>query len=148
MWSIGCVLMELFSGETLFQTHDNVEHLAMIERLVGGIPASMQIGHRETETLTHQYGNGARLPAVVPAGAAPRGEVLFGADGRVKYPDSKATAKSEKRVRGMRLLNEYFANPACPEEAMLRDLMQRLLVCEPEKRIGAFEALQHPFIKE
>lgn len=31
VWSIGCILVEFFTGEALFQTHDNLEHLAMME---------------------------------------------------------------------------------------------------------------------
>ena len=27
MWSIGCILMELYTGSALFQTHDDIEHL-------------------------------------------------------------------------------------------------------------------------
>ncbi|EGV63345.1 serine threonine protein kinase CMGC group [Yamadazyma tenuis] len=35
LWSIGCILVELIIGEPLFKTHDNLEHLAMIEKFVG-----------------------------------------------------------------------------------------------------------------
>jgi CDC-like kinase len=38
VWSIGCIVFELYSGYTLFQTHDNREHLAMMERILGSIP--------------------------------------------------------------------------------------------------------------
>lgn len=31
IWSIGCILVEFFTGDALFQTHDNVEHLALME---------------------------------------------------------------------------------------------------------------------
>lgn len=31
IWSVGCILVELFTGDALFQTHDNREHLAMME---------------------------------------------------------------------------------------------------------------------
>jgi serine/threonine protein kinase len=31
IWSIGCILVEFFTGDALFQTHDNLEHLAMME---------------------------------------------------------------------------------------------------------------------
>jgi dual-specificity kinase len=31
MWSVGCILVEFFTGDALFQTHDNLEHLAMME---------------------------------------------------------------------------------------------------------------------
>ena len=35
IWSIGCILVEFFTGDALFQTHDNLEHLAMMESVVG-----------------------------------------------------------------------------------------------------------------
>ncbi|KAJ8321962.1 hypothetical protein KUTeg_000433 [Tegillarca granosa] len=38
VWSIGCIMFELYTGFTLFQTHDNREHLAMMERCLGTIP--------------------------------------------------------------------------------------------------------------
>lgn len=41
VWSIGCIMFELYTGFTLFQTHDNREHLAMMERILGGIPYRM-----------------------------------------------------------------------------------------------------------
>lgn len=33
MWSCGCILVELAMGDALFQTHENLEHLAMMERV-------------------------------------------------------------------------------------------------------------------
>ncbi|XP_072402008.1 serine/threonine-protein kinase Doa-like [Diabrotica undecimpunctata] len=41
VWSIGCILFELYLGITLFQTHDNREHLAMMQRILGEIPVRM-----------------------------------------------------------------------------------------------------------
>ncbi|GKB03878.1 serine/threonine-protein kinase AFC3 isoform X1, partial [Tanacetum coccineum] len=52
MWSVGCILVELcsvcslfffflFQGEALFQTHENLEHLAMMERVLGPLPEHM-----------------------------------------------------------------------------------------------------------
>ena len=35
IWSIGCILVEFYTGDALFQTHDNLEHLAMMEAVVG-----------------------------------------------------------------------------------------------------------------
>ncbi|MBA0568302.1 hypothetical protein Golob_005805 [Gossypium lobatum] len=32
LWSVGCILIELCTGGALFQTHENLEHLAMMER--------------------------------------------------------------------------------------------------------------------
>ncbi len=36
IWSIGCILVEFFTGDALFQTHENLEHLAMMEAVLDG----------------------------------------------------------------------------------------------------------------
>ncbi|OAF65232.1 hypothetical protein A3Q56_07051, partial [Intoshia linei] len=41
VWSVGCIMFELYTGHTLFQTHDNLEHLAIMERVLGTIPRWM-----------------------------------------------------------------------------------------------------------
>jgi len=55
IWSVGCIAFELYLGFTLFQTHDNREHLAMMEKILGPIPQSMV---RRTKT---KYFQGGRL---------------------------------------------------------------------------------------
>lgn len=40
VWSIGCILVEFYTGEALFQTHENLEHLAMMEVVFGRLPES------------------------------------------------------------------------------------------------------------
>jgi serine/threonine protein kinase len=34
IWSIGCILVELYTGDALFRTHDSLEHLALIEKIL------------------------------------------------------------------------------------------------------------------
>jgi dual-specificity kinase len=41
MFSIGCILVEFFTGDALFQTHNNLEHLAMMEVVMGKMPQRM-----------------------------------------------------------------------------------------------------------
>lgn len=41
IWSIGCILVELYTGEAIFQTHEDREHLAMMEKVLGHIPESL-----------------------------------------------------------------------------------------------------------
>jgi len=41
IWSCGAIIFELYTGNTLFQTHDNREHLAMMEHTLGPIPSRM-----------------------------------------------------------------------------------------------------------
>ena len=35
IWSVGCILVELLTGYALFDTRDDLEHLAMMEAVVG-----------------------------------------------------------------------------------------------------------------
>ncbi|CAK5081948.1 unnamed protein product [Meloidogyne enterolobii] len=53
VWSIGCIMFELYTGQTLFQTHDNREHLAMMERILENIPYRMG---RKTKTKYFYHG--------------------------------------------------------------------------------------------
>lgn len=41
VWSIGCILYELYTGDALFQTHSNTEHLAGMEIVLGKLPKHM-----------------------------------------------------------------------------------------------------------
>jgi hypothetical protein len=38
VWSIGCIICELYTGELFFPTHEDEEHLAMIEENSGKYP--------------------------------------------------------------------------------------------------------------
>ncbi len=41
-YSLGCILVEFYTGMALFQTHDNLEHLAMMEMVMGKMPESVE----------------------------------------------------------------------------------------------------------
>ncbi|KAF1741819.1 hypothetical protein MXB_3903, partial [Myxobolus squamalis] len=41
MWSAGCIIFELYKGTPMFMTHDNLEHLVMMETVLGSIPVDM-----------------------------------------------------------------------------------------------------------
>ena len=41
MWSAGCLLSEIWTGVLTFPAHDNLLHLAMMEKLLGPFPDSM-----------------------------------------------------------------------------------------------------------
>lgn len=38
IWSMACILIELYTGEMFYPTHENIEHLAMIEKQCGPFP--------------------------------------------------------------------------------------------------------------
>lgn len=53
IWSIGCIMFELYYGDVLFPTHVNLRQLAMMERILGKIPMEMV-----NATKTSHFKNG------------------------------------------------------------------------------------------
>ncbi|CAG8554705.1 14001_t:CDS:2 [Acaulospora morrowiae] len=122
LWSIGCILVELFTGEALFQTHENLEHLAMMEHVLGRIPD--RIIRQMCRTNQAKYFRGGRL---------------------LNYPNNDTTKQSRKYVDSMRTLEEIIE----PEKSISRkhfyDLIRQLLLYDPNERIKARDALRHAF---
>jgi len=38
IWSLACIFAELYTGEMFFPTHENIEHLALMEKTCGPLP--------------------------------------------------------------------------------------------------------------
>ena len=80
MWSIGCILVEFCTGDALFQTHDNLEHMAMMEPICGKLGTRMmKLANKATQ------------------------QKLF-KDHKLDYPNSETTKQSRKYVKAMRPL--------------------------------------------
>ncbi|XP_077319917.1 LOW QUALITY PROTEIN: dual specificity protein kinase CLK2 [Lithobates pipiens] len=116
VWSIGCIVFEYYVGFTLFQTHDNKEHLAMMERILGPIPPRMV---RKTRKQKYFY----------------RGRL-----------DWEADSSAGRYVRdNCKPLKRYMLNDSSEEHCQLFDLIGGMLEYEPSKRLSLSEALKHPF---
>ncbi|KAF7330303.1 Dual specificity protein kinase lkh1 [Mycena venus] len=119
-YSLGCILVEFFTGIALFQTHDNLEHLAMMEMVMGKMPERF-----------------AR------AGARSKPE-FFKENARLDWPKAKASRQSKKEVRATRPLSDVIP----PHDLVNRhflNLVQKLLAFDPAQRITVREALAHPY---
>ncbi|CAC9891161.1 unnamed protein product [Aureobasidium pullulans] len=88
IWSIGCILVEFFTGDALFQTHDNLEHLAMMEAVC----------------------NTPIDKALVRLVTAGRGSNKNSAAARqiLDYPQSDTPRSSRKFVKAMKPLHKIF----------------------------------------
>lgn len=53
LWSMGCIIYELYTGKLLYDTHDNLEHLHLMEKTLGRLPAdwSVRCGTQEARDL-------------------------------------------------------------------------------------------------
>lgn len=56
VWSIACVLVELVTGESLYPTHENLEHMAMMQR-INGEPFPPKIVDKMFYKASHNLGN-------------------------------------------------------------------------------------------
>ncbi|KAB8297272.1 hypothetical protein EYC80_002634 [Monilinia laxa] len=131
IWSIGCILVEFFTGDALFQTHDNLEHLAMME---------MVCDKKLDSHLIQQVNAMAKRNGGNPAQKYFR---------RLKldYPTADTTRASRRFVKAMKSLDEIIKDQGRFSRNFL-DLLKRIFVYDPSERITAKQALQHPWFKE
>ncbi|KAF2749445.1 kinase-like protein [Sporormia fimetaria CBS 119925] len=134
IWSIGCILVEFFTGDALFQTHDNLEHLAMMEAVCGGKL------DREIVKQVYKNDKGSRNSASSCARS-------YFKQYRLNYPNGETPSGSRKYVRAMKKLHETIP-PLTEFNRQFLDLLTRIFVYDPKKRITAKEALHHPWFKE
>uniref|UniRef100_A0A6U8KXS1 Protein kinase domain-containing protein n=1 Tax=Eutreptiella gymnastica TaxID=73025 RepID=A0A6U8KXS1_9EUGL len=116
MWSIGCILIELYTGEVLFDTHENREHLALMEKILGPFP----------DWFSRRVSDSARK--------------YFRSDGLLRWPEMASSEKSISKVERCQSLEAL-----CPDTDFI-DLLKRLLDYDKKRRMTAREALEHPFI--
>ncbi|KRF99710.1 uncharacterized protein Dwil_GK22547, isoform F [Drosophila willistoni] len=120
VWSIGCILFELYLGITLFQTHDNREHLAMMERILGQIPYRMARNHTlYSKTKTKYFYHG-----------------------KLDW-DEKSSAGRYVRDHCKPLFLCQLSDSE--DHCELFSLIKKMLEYEPSSRITLGEALRHPF---
>lgn len=119
VFSLGCILVEFYTGVALFQTHDNLEHLAMMEQVMGKMPERF-------------------------ARAGARSKPEFFKEGKLDWPKPKASRQSKKDVRACRSLAEIVP-PTDNINRQFFDLVKKLLTFDPAQRITVKDALQHPY---
>ena len=118
VWSIGCIMFELALGHTLFQTHENKEHLAMMERILGPIPGKM----------------------------AARSRTRYFSGGVLKWDPSSSHGKYVRRhCKPLEKYREKIDQVLQADWLDLFDLIQKMLVFDTDLRITLAEVLSHPF---
>merc|ERR1712008_472371 len=122
MWSLGCTLHVLYSGERLFQVHSDMEHLACMERLL-------------QQPLPPDMLRSASRRAMV------RGGVVFDEYGRLSWSGCVSSERAIAKVRSLQPLREQILTR---HDSFLA-LLEALLQLRPEARPSADRALRAPF---
>ncbi|XP_074528756.1 dual specificity protein kinase CLK4-like [Halichoeres trimaculatus] len=115
VWSLGCVLMEFYLGRIIFQTHNSIEHLAMMEKVLGPIPP-----HLLKQTRKQHYVRNERLNW-----------------------DEQSSSNDYVKKHCQPLKQCMWRRNE--EERQLFDLLGCMLEYDVCKRITLEEALWHPF---
>jgi serine/threonine protein kinase len=155
IWSLGCVVAEMFTGEVTFQNDSIVSMLSRIEAICGPFPPHMIAQGRQSsrfftrcgllfEKVTHDNdgsndsdsadsGNDddekrkpAHLDIFQPKRTTLAARLGFVPDLMEKFDSGKPLPRDEKR------------------QALFCDLVRKLLTINPENRLTAAEALEHP----
>lgn len=153
IWSMGCILVEFLVGDALFQTHDNAEHLALMERLLGPFPpALVHALHRKNLPTRDCFVRGTAVRS-----GGEQHETF-----RVVFPTVDTTDQSVQFVASVQALRRVVLARRhvieCPagfvyeerRSAFLTaflDLVERCLCFDQEERITARDALQHAFFR-
>jgi len=115
MWSLGCILVELYQGELLFPTHSNVEHLALMEHTIGPFPRRMLKNANQIA------------------------DEAFDANGRHRM-DRVLSVENSTFVRKSATLEEIVRRP---EDRWFLRLLRQILVLDPDERTTAHESLKY-----
>ncbi|ODV75198.1 serine/threonine protein kinase KNS1, partial [Cyberlindnera jadinii NRRL Y-1542] len=156
MWSLGCILVELVTGEALFNTHENLEHLAMMQKILDQKIPSHMVRRVEKQSVKDFF-------------------LKSGSTYLLHYPNAKTEQKSIDAVSKVKRLDHWICSKLklkvkinmheslesnwktnvskmadLDYEAFqfwfyFIDLVRQLLRYDPSKRITAIQAMEHPW---
>jgi serine/threonine protein kinase len=125
MWSIGCILAELWTGTVLFQNDSSQSLLARVIGIIGRIPKRMMDAGKTVDLFFINKDSQELFTEIDSAAAMPsKGRLL-----QILVP------KKTSLFQRMRVEDEDFLN-----------FLSQLLQIDPDVRISATDALKHPWI--
>jgi len=125
VWSLGCVLYELYTGDPLFRTKDAVDHIYQIENVCGKVPRAMLANTKRTDLFEAETGNPVDRKAAARAARKAKGPLPF--------------LFAARAVGG-----QGYGDDGGAENDFL-DLLQCMLMIDPAVRASPQELLKHPF---
>lgn len=131
LWSVGCILMELFTGKLLFPTNHTYEHLLMIEKVTGKFFSREKVQKLRAYQDVYPYFDQSRS---VPSFLLRPHEVSlpYGVSVALNLPSIAELIERDQ-------FNPRF------EREIFKDFILKLLTLDPEDRPSAREALNHNF---
>jgi serine/threonine-protein kinase PRP4 len=131
MWSVGCVVYELFTGQILFPGRTNNEMLKLMMEVKG--PFSKKMLKKSEFAFKHFESDQNMTFALLEEDAVTKKPV------RRLIPNPQAKKDFAGLLAGM--------DSDRKKVAQLADLLEKMMVLDPAKRITPKDALRHPFFE-
>jgi serine/threonine protein kinase len=156
IWSLGCVVAEMFTGEVTFQNDSIVSMLCRIEAICGAFPRHMVAQGRQSNRFFTK--SGLLYEAVdLSEGETPSGKESAGSLDLDEEDDSqrlerfdvfqpKVTTLAARLGFTANLMDVSTPTPEEKEQAQFVDFCRCLLTIDPDLRPSAAQALEHPWI--
>jgi p38 MAP kinase len=137
MWSAGCILAEMIEGSPLFPGRNHTDQFLVISDLLGSIPCDV------IQTICSKSVSGNHISVVIYRLTLKQtSEYITGLPERAKVPF--ANKIKQALPDGMSQAGLHLRKVAHLITAL--DLLEQLLVWNPEQRITAEAALSHPYL--
>lgn len=136
LWSLGCVLLECATGEPLFTTSSAVYGAANVT----GQETENEVILRQIELLVNDGRSLAAVRAAYRTASCYRGQNALTASSTSGSPSGAFASLSER-------LEAAAPVAVSPAHAHFHSFITRLLDVDPATRVGAKEALLHPFLQ-
>lgn len=132
MWSLGCILAELFTGFPLLPGEDEADQLACIIEMLGMPPQRLL----QNSKRSRQFISSKGYPKYCTATAMPDGTTVLsgGLSRRGKLRGPPGSHNLERALKGC-------------DDVLFLDFLRRCLVWEPEFRMTPNKALRHPWLR-
>ena len=126
IWSIGCILVELYTGELLFNALNDQEQLCLIEKTCGHYPNWM-IKNTKNENIQNLFLDCAKHKC----------DKVLNIRKCQNYDDVKKALYNQRT----------FEESICSQHYKFYEFIKFLMKIDPKKRPSAKEALKHQFFK-